>query len=83
MRSSEHRIHVDSHGRRGLQRGLGRVRGDRRRPLEGLRIAEVMGLFEAPAGAEEVCVERVKSLRNAEAEGRFAQVFQMLNGVAR
>ena len=46
-------------------------------------IAEVMGIFEAQPEAEEVCVERVKFLRNAEAEGRFAQVFQMLNGVAR
>ncbi|MBK8695908.1 MAG: SDR family oxidoreductase [Deltaproteobacteria bacterium] len=46
-------------------------------------IDEVMGIFEASPGAEEVCVERVKFLRNAEAEGRFAQVFQMLNGVAR
>lgn len=46
-------------------------------------IAEVMGIFEASPGAEEVCVERVKFLRNAEAEGRFGEVFQMLNGAAR
>ncbi len=45
-------------------------------------IAEVMGIFEAQPGAEEVCVERVKFLRNAEAEGRFGVVFQMLNGAA-
>jgi len=45
-------------------------------------IAEVMGIFESQPGAEEVCVERVKLLRNAEAEGRFGQTFQMLNGVA-
>ncbi len=46
-------------------------------------IDEVMSIFEAQPGAEEVCVERVKFLRNAEAEGRFAEVFQMLNGGAR
>ena len=46
-------------------------------------IDEVMSIFEAQPGAEEVCVERVKFLRNAEAEGRFAEVFQALNGGAR
>jgi len=46
-------------------------------------IAEVMGLFEAQPDAEEVCVERVKFLRNAEAEGRFGQTFEALNGIAR
>ncbi len=46
-------------------------------------IAEVMGIFEAQPDAEEVCVERVKFLRNAEAEGRFGQTFQTLNSVAR
>ncbi len=46
-------------------------------------IAEVMGIFEAQPDAEEVCVERVKFLRNAEAEGRFGQTFEMLNSAAR
>ena len=43
-------------------------------------IDEVMHLFEAHPEAEEVCVERVKWLRNAEAEGRFAEGSQTLNG---
>jgi uncharacterized oxidoreductase len=44
-------------------------------------IDEVMRLFEIQPTPPEVAVERVKFLRNAEAEGRFEQTFAMLNGV--
>jgi uncharacterized oxidoreductase len=44
-------------------------------------IDEVMALFEIQPTPPEIAVERVKFLRNAEAEGRFAQTFAMLNGV--
>lgn len=46
-------------------------------------IAEVMSLLDAHPGAPEVNVERVKFLRDAAAEGRYAEVFQMLNGAPR
>lgn len=46
-------------------------------------IAEVMSLLDANPGAPEVNVERVKLLRDAAAEGRYAEVFQMLNGAPR
>ena len=42
-------------------------------------IAEVMALLKAEPGAPEVCVERVKFLRNAEASGRFDTTFETLN----
>ena len=42
-------------------------------------IDEVMSLFEAVPTPAEIAVERVKFLRNAEAEGRFAQTFATLN----
>jgi len=42
-------------------------------------IDEVMGLFESVSTPPEIAVERVKFLRNAEAEGRFAQTFATLN----
>ena len=47
-------------------------------PLRGF-IDEVMRLFEAVPTPAEIAVERVKFLRNAEAEGRFAQTFATLN----
>jgi uncharacterized oxidoreductase len=44
-------------------------------------IDEVMRLFEIQPTPPEIAVERVKFLRNAEAEGRFGQTFAALNGV--
>jgi len=44
-------------------------------------IEEVMRLFEIQPTPPEIAVERVKFLRNAEAEGRFEQTFAALNGV--
>ena len=44
-------------------------------------IDEVMRLFEIQPTPPEIAVERVKFLRNAEAEGRFGQTFATLNGV--
>lgn len=43
-------------------------------------VEESMALLKANPDAEEICVERVKPLRNAEASGRYAQTFAMLNG---
>ena len=42
-------------------------------------IAETMALFARQPTPQEVLVERVKMLRNAEAEGRFDAVFGVLN----
>jgi len=42
-------------------------------------IDEVMSLFAIQPTPPEIAVERVKFLRNAEAEGRFAQTFATLN----
>jgi len=42
-------------------------------------IDEVMSLFEGVPTPPEIAVERVKFLRNAEAEGRFAETFATLN----
>ncbi|HEX4461130.1 MAG TPA: SDR family NAD(P)-dependent oxidoreductase, partial [Polyangia bacterium] len=42
-------------------------------------IAETMQLLKTQPNAHEVLVERVKFLRNAEAEGRYAQTFAALN----
>lgn len=42
-------------------------------------IAETMALFNTQPTPPENCVERVNFLRRAEAEGRFDQVFAMLN----
>jgi len=43
-------------------------------------IEEVMALFAGQPTPAEIAVERVKFLRNAEAEGRFDQTFKALNG---
>lgn len=43
-------------------------------------IDEVMTLFQQQPTPTEILVERVKFLRNAEAEGRFDQVLAMLSG---
>lgn len=43
-------------------------------------IAEVMALLGQEPALEEICVERVKMLREAEQRGTFGQVFAMLNG---
>ena len=42
-------------------------------------IGETMTLFERQPTPPEILVERVRLLRNAEAEGRFAETFAMLN----
>ena len=44
-------------------------------------IAETMALMAANPLAEEICVERVKLLRDAERKGNFASVFTMINPV--
>jgi short-subunit dehydrogenase involved in D-alanine esterification of teichoic acids len=41
---------------------------------------EVMGLLDADPKAEQILVERVKWQRNAEAEGRYADVLGVLSG---
>jgi len=43
-------------------------------------IAEVMALLGQEPALEEICVEGVKMLREAEQRGAFGQVFAMLNG---
>ena len=42
-------------------------------------IAESMNLFKSQPAADEILVERVKPLRNAECSGQFDSVFSMLN----
>jgi len=48
-------------------------------PLEDF-LDEVMSLLEADPKAEQILVERVKWQRNAEAEGRYAEVLGVLSG---
>ncbi|MEV8225410.1 SDR family NAD(P)-dependent oxidoreductase [Streptomyces sp. NPDC079167] len=48
-------------------------------PLEDF-LDEVMSLLEADPEAEQILVERVKWQRNAEAEGRYADVLNVLSG---
>ena len=48
-------------------------------PLDAF-IDEVMALIEANPKRPEILVEKVKLLRNAEAEGRYDKTFAMLNG---
>jgi uncharacterized oxidoreductase len=43
-------------------------------------ISETMALFQRQPTPSEIKVERLKFLRDAEAEGRFEQTFEMLNG---
>lgn len=43
-------------------------------------LTETMELLESQPDAHEILVERVKFLRNAEAEGRYAQVLELLGG---
>jgi len=47
-------------------------------PLEEF-LSESMSLFESQPDAHEILVERVKFLRNAEIEGRYDQVLEMLS----
>jgi len=47
-------------------------------PLEEF-LSESMSLFESQPDAHEILVERVKFLRNAEIEGRYEQVLEMLS----
>ena len=42
-------------------------------------IAETLALLAADPAAEEICVEQVKVLRNAETDGSYATVFGRLN----
>jgi uncharacterized oxidoreductase len=42
-------------------------------------IRESVALMKADPSAAEICVERVKRLREAEAKGTYAQVFGQLN----
>jgi uncharacterized oxidoreductase len=42
-------------------------------------LAEVMQIIKTQPGAKEICVERVKGLRFAEATGKFDAIFQGLN----
>ena len=58
---------------------MGGAENDRFMPLPAY-VAEVMELLEANPAAHEICVESVKTLRNAAAVGNFEAVFQMLNG---
>jgi uncharacterized oxidoreductase len=48
-------------------------------PLEDY-LTETMALLESQPDAEEILVERVKVLRNAELEGRYEQTLAMLSG---
>lgn len=48
-------------------------------PLEEF-LDEVMSLLRADPRAEQILVERVKWQRNAEAEGRYADVLDVLSG---
>ncbi len=52
---------------------------DEAMPLEEF-LDEVMGLLEADTQAEQILVERVKWIRNAEAEGRYQDVLGALSG---
>jgi uncharacterized oxidoreductase len=45
-------------------------------------VSEVMGLLAQNPTPAEICVDRVHILRGAEREGRFDQVFAMINGMA-
>ena len=45
-------------------------------------VAEVMGLLAQNPTPAEICVDRVQMLRGAERDGRFDQMFGMLNPVA-
>ena len=45
-------------------------------------VTEVMGLLAQSPTPEEICVQNVQFLRRAEADGRFDQVFGMLNPVS-
>ena len=56
----------------------GHAANPRNMPL-GPFIAEVMSLLEADPAPSEICVERVKPLRQAEAQGRFDDMLGMLN----
>jgi uncharacterized oxidoreductase len=64
----------------GVQTGLtpGQATRESYMPLKDF-IAETMESFRIEETPDEVCVQRAKFLRTAEAEGRFDQTFQMLN----
>ncbi len=56
----------------------GHAENPRSMPLDDY-IHEVMALLKANPAADEICVENVKMLRNAESSGKYADVFKMLN----
>jgi len=43
-------------------------------------ISETMNILKTSPNASEICVDRVKSLRFAEASGKYDEVFKMFNG---
>jgi uncharacterized oxidoreductase len=43
-------------------------------------ISETMSILKTAPNVTEICVDRVKSLRFAEASGNYAEVFKMFNG---
>ena len=57
----------------------GHAANPRSMPLDAY-IAETMALLKANGSTDEVCVENVMLLRNAEASGQYGKVFSMLNG---
>ncbi|WP_221358033.1 hypothetical protein [Streptomyces beigongshangae] len=58
---------------------MNRQNSDVAMPLEDF-LDEVMSLLEADPEAEQILVERVRWQRNAEAEGRYADVLGVLSG---
>ena len=57
----------------------GHADNPRSMPLDAY-VQETLALLKADPAAQEICVERVKMLREAEASGRYGAVFDMLNG---
>lgn len=79
---SDTSVHVVEVVPPGVQTELmpGQEKDETAMPLEEY-LDEVMSLIAANPDADEIVVERAKFLRNAEAEGRYADVLQMLSGV--
>lgn len=57
----------------------GQSKEERAMPLEDF-VSEVVEIMRRPVVPAEILVERVATFRNAEAEGRFDEVFKNLNG---
>jgi uncharacterized oxidoreductase len=58
---------------------MGQEDAENAMPLDDF-LSEVMGLLESQPDADEILVESVKFLRNAEAEGRYDDALEMLAG---